>query len=69
MNFTQKDHKYKTYIGTVDFTYQSFAEAGYRQVQFIEENGGKFNYNERGYMLNQGWKRQDQRRHFQADGC
>lgn len=50
-DFTQKDHKYKTYIGTVDFTYQSFAEAGYRQVQFIEENGGKFNYNERGYML------------------
>ena len=50
-DFTQKDHKYKTYIGTVDFTYQSFAEAGYRQVQFIEENGGRFNYNERGYML------------------
>lgn len=50
-DFTQKDHKYKTYIGTVDFTCQSFAEAGYRQVQFIEENGGKFNYNERGYML------------------
>ena len=35
----------------MDFTYQSFAEAGYRQVQFIEENGGRFNYNERGYML------------------
>mgnify|MGYP004443721539 CR=1 FL=1 len=50
-DMTQKDHKYKTYIGTVDFTYQSFAQAGHNQVEFIEDKGGMFHYNERAYML------------------
>ena len=50
-DMTQKDYKYKTYIGTVDFTYQSFAQAGRNQVDWIVENGGEFHYNERAYML------------------
>lgn len=50
-DLSQPDHKYKTYLGTVDFTYQSFAQAGHNNVEFIEQNGGKFNYDERGYML------------------
>ena len=50
-DMSQKDHKYKTYIGTVDFTYQSWAQAGHNQVEWIENNGGQFRYNERGYML------------------
>lgn len=50
-DMSQKDHKYKTYIGTVDFTYQSWAQAGRNQVDWIEANGGQFRYNERAYML------------------
>ena len=50
-DMSQKDHKYKTYIGTVDFTYQSWAQAGRNQVDWIEANGGEFRYNERAYML------------------
>ena len=50
-DMSQKDHKYKTYIGTVDFTYQSWAQAGRNQVDWIEANGGQFRYNERAFML------------------
>ena len=50
-DMSQKDHKYKTYIGTVDFTYQSWAQAGRNQVDWINENGGEFRFSERAYML------------------
>ena len=50
-DMTQKDHKYKTYIGTVDFTYQSWAQAGRNQVDWINDNGGEFRFNERAFML------------------
>lgn len=50
-DMTQKDHKYRTYLGTVDFTYQSWAQAGHNTVEFIQEKGGIFHYGERGYML------------------
>ena len=50
-DMSQKDYKYKTYIGTVDFTYQSWAQAGRNQVDWILANGGEFRYSERAYML------------------
>ena len=47
----QTDHKYKTYLGTVDFTYQSWAQMGHNLYEKILELGGQFNFGERGYML------------------
>ena len=50
-DLSQPDHKYRTFLGTVDFTYQSWAQAGHNLYQTILDKGGKFNFNERGYML------------------
>lgn len=50
-DLSQPDAKYKTYIGTVDFTYQSWAQAGHNLYQFCLDNGADFRFNERGYML------------------
>lgn len=50
-DLSQPDAKYKTYLGTVDFTYQSWAQAGHNLYEFCEENGCDFHFNERGYML------------------
>ena len=50
-DLSQPDTKYRTYIGTVDFTYQSWAQAGHNLYQFCLDNGADFHFNERGYML------------------
>lgn len=50
-DLSQPDAKYKTYIGTVDFTYQSWAQGGHNLYQFCVDNGCDFHFNERGYML------------------
>lgn len=50
-DLSQPDHKYRTYLGTVDFTYQSWAQAGHNLYQSIVYMGGRFNFAERGYML------------------
>lgn len=50
-DMSQPNHKYKTYLGTVDFTYQSWAQMGHNLYQSVIDLGGKFNFGERGYML------------------
>ncbi len=50
-DLSQKEDKYRTFLGTVDFTYQSWAQAGHNLYQTILDKGGKFNYKERAYML------------------
>lgn len=50
-DLSQPEDKYRTFLGTVDFTYQSWAQAGHNLYQTILDNGGQFNFNERAYML------------------
>ncbi len=46
-DLSQPDTKYKTYIGTVDFTYQSWAQAGHNLYQFCVDNGADFHCDNR----------------------
>ena len=50
-DLSQPDHKYRTFLGTVDFTYQSWAQMGHNLYQDILDKGGVFHFNTRGYML------------------
>lgn len=51
--YSTADHKYKTFRGTIDFTYESWAYAGERLYEKTLELGVEYRFKESGYMLTQ----------------